>query len=327
MYANNRKRMELAAAGTNLQTTTVPATGSRTQALDIGTGGQEVASSQVTLQLVSTQPETAGAAPPMQTVIGLAHAQQRALGIAALSPRLGIVNSNRVNVGTDQTRLSLRQQSFPPHLLQQFNLHQQLQLQRNAAVPSSAATVVTSPRLKINSGILCPPQTTDVVASVALSSPASQQQQHLPPVVMVTLTQAGNTRLPGVSVGSYPVQSTGNVAVGQGGGLAMFQGLQSPLMSTNPQHPSSVGSAAVRQPGMTSHFALNPTATHHYSTLSVHAVPSSNGGGSIAPQTDRPGSTDQVMLSQLQSNYQVNNDSSLSPLTPQDQLSRYVEQL
>lgn len=301
MYANNRKRLELAAGGVN------PQTPNQAQSVDIATTGQEAASSQVTIQLMPTQSsENAAGVGPVQAVIGIAPTQQRTLGVASLSPRIAIANGNRLNVATEQTRLSF-QPPFPQHLLQQLSLQQQ-QLQRTGAAASSAS--IQSPRLRINPNILRPSQVTEI-ASGALS----QQQQS--PVVMVTLTQAGNARLPGMSVGSYPVQSAGNIIVGQS--LAMLHGLHSPLMTTN-------ASSAVRPSGITTHFTQNPaSAAPPYPILSVRAEPSSDGGGSVV--ADRPASTDQVMLSQLQSNYQVSNDGSVVPLTAQDQLSRYVEQL
>lgn len=299
MYANNRKRMELAAGGVN------PQTANQAQSVDMATTGQEAASSQVTIQLMPTQSENAAGVTPVQAVIGIAPTQQRTLGVASLSPRIAIANGNRLNVATEQTRLSF-QPPFPQHLLQQLSLQQQLQR-------TAAAASIQSPRLRINPNILRPSQVTEI-ASGALS----QQQS---PVVMVTLTQAGNARLPGLSVGSsYPVQSAGSIIVG-GQSLAMLHGLQSPLIMT-----TNASSAVRPSSGITTHFAQNPpSAAPPYPILSVRAEPSSDGGGSVT--ADRPASTDQVMLSQLQSNYQVGNDGSAVPLTAQDQLSRYVEQL
>lgn len=352
----NLKRMELNAAaaaaassgGTNPQqsnTVSVPLGLTETHAVASGLAlaqqPQDVlTTAQTTLQILPGQQETLGlAAQVQQGMISLGQAQQRTQGLASLQQGLTIANGNRVNIGlNDQARISLiqqqqqQQQQFPQqqpqqHLIQQFSLQQlqQLQLHRAAASGSSSggptpvACTIQSPRLRMNTNLIRTPQQTTTV-----SNPASQQQQ---PVVMVTLTQAGHPRLTGVN--SYQLQqnTTGSVSnVGQN--LAVLHGVPSPQMTASPQQQHQMANVVTsggvtRQSPMPRHFATNSGATHHFPTLTIHPP---NGSGGLT-SGERPGSTDTVMLSQLPSTYQMNNDGSITPLTPQDQLSRYVEQL
>lgn len=297
-----------------------------------------------TLQIIPGQQEAFGlTAHVQQGIIGLGQAQQRTQSLASLQQGLTIANGNKVNIGLNdqQARISLIQQQFPQqpqqHLIQQFSLQQlqQLQLHRAAATgssssagPASIACTIQSPRLRVNTNLIRPPQ-----QSTTVSNPASLQQQQQP-VVMVTLTQAGHPRLAGVN--SYQLQqnATGSNVANVAQNVAVLHGVPSPQMTASPQQQQHrmanvvvTPGGATRQSPMPRHFATNPTATHHFPTLTIHQPNGGGGGGGGLASGERPGSTDTVMLSQLPSTYQMNNDGSITPLTPQDQLSRYVEQL